>query len=92
MRNFIASATSGHATARAGRMAAGAALLLAVAGAVGGAGALVTAVEPAARAVAADDPWTVAPKDDPWTSAPASSLGDDPWTSAPASAQDDPWT
>ncbi|GGW74882.1 hypothetical protein [Streptomyces xantholiticus] len=92
MRSFITSATSGPATAKAGRVAAGAALLLAVAGAVGGAGALVTAAEPPARAVAADDPWTVAPKDDPWTSAPASSLGDDPWTSAPASALDDPWT
>ena len=87
MRSFITSAPSAAATVRAGRLAAGAALLLAVAGAVGGAGAL--AAEPAGLTMAADDPWTVTPKDDPWTSAPA---GDDPWTSSPATLQDDPWT
>jgi hypothetical protein len=67
MRNFVHSANVGAATATAGRIAAGAALLLAVAGTVG---------------VTADDPWTsvrAAAQDDPWTSVPVGKA-DDPWT------------
>jgi hypothetical protein len=68
MRSFITSAPSAAATVRAGRLAAGAALLLAVAGTVGGAGALAAVTQPAGSVLAADDPWTSAPAgDDPWT-------------------------
>lgn len=59
MRTFISPVP---VEATVGRLAAGAALLLAVAGAVYGGGAT--------SAVAGDDPWTSAPVavlDDPWT-------------------------
>ncbi|MFJ6516302.1 hypothetical protein ACIQMO_29175 [Streptomyces sp. NPDC091406] len=59
MRTFISPAS---VKATAGRLTAGAALLLAVGGAVYGGGA--------GSAVAGDDPWTSAPVtvlDDPWT-------------------------
>lgn len=85
-------------TVPAGRVAAGAVLLLAVAGPVGSAGAwgptaLRSGTDAAVRAVA-DDPWTTAPTrqdDDPWTVVRAA-RADDPWTAAPAKVADDPWT
>ncbi|MEV5605217.1 hypothetical protein AB0L33_27640 [Streptomyces sp. NPDC052299] len=85
-------------TVPAGRVAAGAVLLLAVAGTAGSVGvmgpaALRSGTDAAVRAVA-DDPWTVAPSkpaDDPWTVVRAAKP-DDPWTVAPATTADDPWT
>jgi hypothetical protein len=97
MRSFITSATSGAPVLRAGRVAAGTALLLAVAGGASASGALGTVPGQLGLSVSADDPWTVVAKDDPWTSVPkddpwTSAPKDDPWTSAPTAVADDPWT
>ncbi|MET7378769.1 hypothetical protein ABZT08_08040 [Streptomyces sp. NPDC005526] len=72
------------AASQAGRLAAGALLLLAAVGTAGAHQALGPFARPAGAQVASDDPWTsvraAARADDPWTSAPAGPLRDDPWT------------
>ncbi|MFF8945249.1 hypothetical protein ACF1A5_23795 [Streptomyces sp. NPDC014864] len=72
------------AASQAGRLAAGALLLLAAVGTAGAHQALGPFARPDGAQVTSDDPWTsaraAAGADDPWTSAPAGMLRDDPWT------------
>lgn len=78
MKLFTPSANALSA-APVSRLAAGAVLLLAVAGTVGATSAMEPAAHRSGTNVVADDPWTVGPADDPWTVAPAAKA-DDPWT------------